>query len=176
MGGPDDTRGACTAWGERMNIDWPEGKPDESVLVLGCGARPIEGATNHDRKEYHQWVNIWWDLNDAEWPDVGPFEYIVAEDVLEHLDSFIHFFDECWRLLVDDGVCMVQTTRWDSENVGRDPTHKRGYHVDSFQYLDPETKFGELYKWYTPYKWELVEVEDSENIVAVMRKRGSEEQ
>ena len=159
-----------------MIIELPDGvKFDRGVLVLGCGKKPYVGATNHDRDRYAPYVDIAWDLNDEEWP-VRDEQYwlIIAEDVLEHLDSFIAFMDECWRILKPDGSLFVQVPRWDSDNVWKDPTHKRGYQAESFDYLDPDTVWGQKYDMYTKKKWQIVNMYDGDNIVAVMKPRKEE--
>ena len=159
-----------------MILELPDGvKFDRGVLVLGCGQKPYLGATNHDRDRYAPYVDIAWDLNDEEWP-VRDEQYwlIICEDVLEHLDSFIGFMDECWRILNPDGMLCVQVPRWDSDNVWRDPTHRRGYHVDSFGYLDPDNVWGQQYGMYTDKKWRITDIYDGENIVAVMKPRKGE--
>ena len=56
----------------------------------------------------------------------------------------------------------------------RDPTHKRGYHKDCFAYLDPDTVWGQKYDMYTDKKWQIVELYEGENIVAVMKPRKGE--
>ena len=146
-------------------------EPDRGVLVLGCGNKPIRGATNHDRDRYTPDVDVAWDLDDAEWPvRDSAYWMVIAEDVLEHLDSFIAFFDECWRILSAHGTVIIQVPRWDSENCWRDPTHKRGYHVDCFKYLDPSTEWGKRYGMYTERKWKIVDLRDGDNILAILEK------
>ena len=141
-------------------------------LILGCGNKPDKrpGSMNHDRTKFAEWVDVAHDLNDTPWPwRDNQFAEIVAEDVLEHLDDFITFFDECWRILEPGGMVLVRVPRWDSINVHIDPTHRRGYHPQSFDYLDPTTHWGKLYNMYTPRKWEVLNVWDGDNITARLR-------
>lgn len=155
-----------------MNLD---GTLNKRTLVLGCGNKPYAGATNQDLTKHSPYVDKAYDLN-GDWPELaGSYDVIVAEDVLEHLDDFIHFFDEAWRVLADGGRIVVQVPRWDSENCWRDPTHKRGYHVDCFRYLDPDTLWGKKYGMYTVHKWKVERLTDGDNIVSVLRKRGKNE-
>jgi SAM-dependent methyltransferase len=114
------------------------------------------------------------DPNVTPWPfEDSSAEEIVAVDVVEHLDSFIAFFDECHRILAGGGKVTVRVPRWDSINVAIDPTHKRGYHPESFDYLDPETRWGSQYGTsYTSRGWRKISVMmNSENIMATMEVR-----
>lgn len=139
-------------------------------LNLGCGNTILENAVNHDRFKFAPHVDVAHDLDVLPWPwKDNSFEYIVAVDVLEHLDSFIAFFDECWRILQPGGEIAVRVPRYDCINVHIDPTHKRGYHPDSFDYLDPTTRWGSQYGMYTPHKWRKVELTDGDNITVVLR-------
>lgn len=156
-----------------MNIHLAgEAEIDENVLVLGCGNKPYEGAVNHDITKHSEHVDIAFDLNWQCWPvKQESFKIIIAEDVLEHLDDFIHFFDECWRILRPGGQIVVQVPRYDSENVWRDPTHRRGYHADCFRYLDPDSFWGRKYGMYTDKKWKVNTIQDGDNILAILSVR-----
>lgn len=138
-------------------------------LVLGCGNRPYPGAVNHDRVQFAPHVDVAWDLNVFPWPwEDDSFDEVIAEDLVEHLNDFIQFFDECWRILRRGGRVRVRVPRWDSMNVHIDPTHKRGYHVRSFDYLDPRTHYGKFYGMYTGRKWHIVDIQDGDNIEATL--------
>ena len=152
-----------------------QGVPDDrldEVLVLGCGDWPVKGADNHDRFIYHDHVNLAWDLNEIPWPvPEESYHWIVAMDVLEHLNSFLDFFNEAWRVLDKGGRAMIQTVSWRHENAWRDPTHVRPYHVDSFRYLDPDTFWGKTFSMYTDKKWKVLTVQDTGNIWVELEKR-----
>jgi 2-polyprenyl-3-methyl-5-hydroxy-6-metoxy-1,4-benzoquinol methylase len=151
-------------------------KLDKGVLVLGCGNKPYKDAMNHDRDRYTPDIDVAWDLNLEQWPvEDNRYWMVIAEDVVEHLDSFIHFMDECWRIIEPNGRLIVQVPRWDSENTWRDPTHKRGYHVDSFRYLDPDTFYGKKYGMYTDKKWRIEELIDGDNILSILIPRKGRE-
>ena len=140
------------------------------ILHLGCGNTVMMGAVNHDLQLYAPHVDVAHDLNVYPWPwPDNHFAVVYAIDLIEHLDSFIGFFDECWRILQPDGKVVVRTPRFNSENTFIDPTHKRGYHPESFDYLDPSTKWGTLYGMYTARKWKKISIEDGFNIQAVLQ-------
>jgi len=142
---------------------------DSMILNLGCGNVFMPKAINHDLWIHGSWVDVAHDLNVYPWPwPDNRFALVYAIDLIEHLDSFIGFFDECWRILTPGGRVAVRTPRWDSMNTYIDPTHKRGYHAESFDYLDPSTEWGSRYGMYTTRKWKKVEVIDDLNLHAVM--------
>lgn len=144
------------------------------ILELGCGLKPRKGAINHDLRKHSHYVDITHDLNVAPWPwPDNEFSEVFAIDLIEHLDNFIAFFDECWRILAPHGRIHVQVPQYDSINVHIDPTHKRGYHPASFEYLDPETGRGAgKGRIYTDKGWEIINVkDDGGNITAVLEVR-----
>lgn len=155
-------------------------------LNLGCGGKPYprsDGWVNHDKIKHSDFVDCAWDLSEFPWrcPNdlvrTSSFEQIAARDVLEHLppDAFFPFFDSCWDLLTDKGTIEIQVPQWGSTNALLDPTHWRGFHLGSFDILDPETKFGRKNFWYSTKKWRLLQrnvVPKSDvNIYAKLEKR-----
>jgi SAM-dependent methyltransferase len=119
-------------------------------------------------------VDVVHDLDVYPWPfDDDTAERIEAIDLLEHLGDTVAFMDECWRILRADGVLHVQAVGWQSENLWRDPTHKRGFHVDTFLYFDPDSSwhqsFGHLY---TARTWKVLwrDVRDG-NVLVEMQPR-----
>lgn len=130
-----------------------------STLNLGAGNRPLDGAVNHDRRKHRVEIDIAWDLNKLPWPwEDGEFDWVHAMSVLEHLDiDLLQSIDECWRILVSGGRLRVRVPYWRHETCWRDPTHRRGYTMDTFDIFDPTTKAGREYDFYTVCKWEVVE-------------------
>jgi len=142
-------------------------------LNLGCGGAPLWDAVNHDLTAHSPWVDVAHDLDVTPWPwPDEAFDEIMAQDVLEHLRSFVAFFDECWRILKPGGLARIRTPRWDSLNAIIDPTHVRCYHPESFDYLDPATRWGRQYGvYYTRRHWRKEMVYPSgSNILVIMRK------
>lgn len=130
-----------------------------TVLNLACGNSPLSNATNHDRTLFAAYVDVAHDLSSAPWPwPDASFDTIVAHSILEHLDSFYAFFDEAWRILRPGGSIEVIVPRYDHVNVAIDPTHKRGYAVESFHFLDPDTKWGKKAHMYSERKWRILEL------------------
>jgi hypothetical protein len=135
--------------------------------------KPLDGYTNHDCHLHSKHVDVAWDLNSLPWPwQDDSAEEVQAQDVVEHLNDFLAFFDECHRILAPGGHVHVRLPRFDSPNVYLDPTHRRGYHVHNFNYLDPDTPQGASKgKAYTDRQWRIVQVTDGPDIVAVLEVR-----
>ena len=151
-------------------------------LNLGAGNRPVEGFVNHDRQKYSDTIDVTWDLNKLPWPwDDGEAEEIHAMSVLEHLDiDLMQSIDECWRILASGGTLRIRLPYWRHENCWSDPTHRRGYALEIFDFFDPSTKVGSEYGFYTEREWQVMECryiyrEDettsiASSVEAIMRK------
>ena len=148
------------------------------TLQLGCGIRPIEGATNHDRTKHDEWVDIAHDLDVLPWPFAdGEFEKVIALDVMEHLRLDIQvWLDECWRILKSGGMLVLRLPAWDNPVSYRDPTHRKVFHPETFDYWCKEKQlhkdygyfyFGESGKWWT---LETVERTNGGDLGYVLRK------
>ena len=131
----------------------------DKVLNLGAGNRIIENAVNHDLRKHRPEIDVAHDLNRLPWPwEDGKFEKVRAMSVLEHLDAdLLASIDECWRILVPGGVLHIRVPYWRHETCWRDPTHRRGYTMETFDIFDPTTKVGQEYGFYTTCKWRIVE-------------------
>jgi hypothetical protein len=110
-----------------------------SVLNIACGNTPIEGAVNHDRTLFAPYVAIAFDLNVLPWP--------IADDTYD-------------ALLRSRGTIDVIVPYYDHINVAIDPTHKRGYVVESFHFLDPDTKWGKKAHMYSDKHWKIIELHE----------------
>jgi SAM-dependent methyltransferase len=140
-------------------------------ILLGCGAEFRPGWVHVDRYAGGH-VGVVYDLDVLPWPFADQVaERIEAIDVLEHLADTVAFMNECWRILKPSGTLLVQAVGWQSENLWRDPTHKRGFHPDTFRYFDPSSSWYQSYgRFYTDYPWQVLWVEMRDgNVVAEMR-------
>jgi SAM-dependent methyltransferase len=72
------------------------------------------------------------------------------------------FIEECHRILQKGGELYIQAPSWDSELFKIDITHVRGFHIKSFDFLDPDTWYGGIRAFYTDarFKVEVVELEN----------------
>lgn len=147
----------------------PEWHPNpfrgQRVLNLGCGARPIRGAVNHDRVKHGEYVDAWCNLDAMPWrfaeggtdgPALpaaimaDPFDVIIALDLFEHLVDPYGAVNECWSLLRPGGVLIVRFAAWDNPATFADLTHKHRCNEDAFQFFDKTTRLGAFYGHYHP--------------------------
>lgn len=134
-----------------------------TTLCLGCGNSPVRepDAVNHDLRldPARPWVTVAHDLNELPWPWAdNSFDQIVASAVLEHLRiDLLQSLGECWRVLRPGGQIWVKVPYAMSERSYDDPTHYWRYGMRAFDVLDPDTKEGKKYTFYTDRKWRIVE-------------------
>jgi len=136
--------------------------PADRVLVVGCGARPVAGATNLDRLNLPG-VDVVFDLDyvgkslggdNPNQSNVLPFveeafDSIIAEDVLEHVADIVAVVNDFCRVLKVGGKLWVRgpDARF-PEQLWADPTHKRGFARRSFDGWDRSTHDGKTYGFY----------------------------
>jgi SAM-dependent methyltransferase len=128
------------------------------ILNVGAGNRIIDGAVNHDRIIHRPEIDVAHDLNELPWPwDDEAFDKVLAIAVLEHLRlNLVESFNEIWRLLRPGGVLYVKLPHWKHDNSYIDPTHYWQFSTRVFEVFDPDTVFGQRYRFYTDRKWKIV--------------------
>lgn len=109
------------------------------TLIVGCGPNPARRPTTHeetmlDIRQFNG-VDIAHDLNQFPWPfEDDQFDEVVGLHVLEHLQSFLDFHNEAWRVLRPGGHLYLETPlaggNWDLTHA--DPTHVRCYRPHSW--------------------------------------------
>ena len=101
------------------------------------------------------------DLAEVPWPVAnlhGKVEHILAIDVLEHIPAHLTLkaMDECWALLTPTGTMQIQVPIFGGRNHLADLTHCRGFSLESFDLLDPDTPVGKHNPWYTTRRWRIL--------------------
>jgi len=141
-------------------------------LNLGCGDKEFPNSLNVDLRQTPI-VDVQHDLNVFPYPfQDESFNNIHAHDIIEHLDDVIEVMDECWRLLKPNGTIYIRTTAWDTQQSYNDITHKHWFTLESFDFFDPDTKWGAKYWWYTIRKWRVVLRQyDGQELVFHLQKR-----
>lgn len=143
-------------------------------INLGAGAEPAPGYVCVDILDLPN-IDVVHDLSKFPWPFKDEeAEEIKAIDLLEHLppSKTIAFIEECWRILTPGGKLFIQTPHWRSLNCWIDPSHYRGFDVQSMDYFDPETTFGKNYPYYSKCKFKVrVNVTENLNCEFTMVKR-----
>jgi hypothetical protein len=122
-------------------------------LELGCGNKPTEGYTHHDKWKHDYFVDVAWDLQQIPWPlEDGSLDEILATDVFEHLKMDVQvWLDECHRLLRQGGILNMRLPAWDNHYSYRDPTHYRVFHPESFLYWCPGPESGTVWQDFGRY-------------------------
>jgi SAM-dependent methyltransferase len=125
------------------------------ILELGAGSRPRENAVNHDRVFHSPHIEIAWNLENYPWPwQDNEWDEIRANDVFEHMNADIHtWLSELHRILKIGGILTLRLPAWDNPLSYRDPTHKKVFHEETFDYFDPDKA---LYKEFGRFYWDTV--------------------
>lgn len=107
-------------------------------LNLGAGNDIKSDHVNHDIAKLDG-IDIIHDLNELPWPwPDNHFDEIFANDILEHLDDFVLSMEQVHRILKPNGKIFLKVPYWNSVFAHIDPTHKRGFHENTFHFFDPK--------------------------------------
>tara|TARA_B100001245_G_C22893021_1_gene430415 strand:+ start:35 stop:1486 length:1452 start_codon:yes stop_codon:yes gene_type:complete len=148
-------------------------------INLGAGEDPASGWINVDMigiegiDVVHNLINFPYPFED------GVADEIKAVDVIEHLPPYIgedhgvvRFIEECHRILKPGGTLYMQTPGWKAEFLWIDPTHVRGFDVQSMDFFDPDKHFGKTTGFYSKCKFKVKSEElENHNIRFWMEKR-----
>lgn len=149
------------------------------LIDLGGGLAPAPGHTNIDIIEE---ADIFWDLNKG-LPTAGKgmtdyiplfiVEGIRCHQVLEHLDTIIPLMNDCYDVMKPGAEFEISTPYALSEQCWTDPTHKRGYTKDTFQYFlkdSPFQKEKDEYKITANFTLVSCEIKDGWNLEVLLKK------
>jgi predicted SAM-dependent methyltransferase len=113
-------------------------------LNLGCGSDIRQGWINLDIADI-EGVNIVHDLNKLPLPFEGEeFDYILCKDVLEHLD-YVPLLRDLHRILKRGGVLEISVPHFTSQDNYIDPTHRRMFSFQTFEFFVNESSFEREY-------------------------------
>ena len=142
------------------------------TLVIGAGEKHHKDATHIDIRESAK-PDIVHDLNERPWPiDSESVHYVIAEDIIEHLDDVVSIVEEIHRILEPNGKVYITTAHYMHENSWHDPTHKWHLSEQSFDYFDPDTAWGKKYGYYSDKKFHIThKTVAGGNVVIEMEKR-----
>ncbi|HWO93856.1 MAG TPA: class I SAM-dependent methyltransferase [Dehalococcoidia bacterium] len=88
-----------------------------------------------------------------------PFRDSVIDEVhmshtLEHVDDFLATMEEIWRVCKDGALFYIRLPHGSSSfTTWVDPTHKRGFNIQTFTYFDPEVNH---LSYYSKARFKLV--------------------
>lgn len=133
-------------------------------LNLGCGQDIKDGYVNVDHLDLPG-VDVVHSLLRMPWPfEDGSAEEILALDVVEHLPShtpdlyeptIVKFVEECHRILQPGGELFIRTPGHDADFLWIDPTHVRGFAMESFDFWDDSTAFGQSTGFYSECRFKV---------------------
>lgn len=143
---------------------------DSAVRInLGAGEDTAEGWINVDMMDLPN-IDVVHNLMNFPYPfEDGIAQEIKAVDVIEHLPPYIgeahgviKFLEECHRILAPGGTLFIQTPGWKADFLWIDPTHVRGFDVQSMDFFDPDKHYGKTTGFYSKCKFK-VKSEELEN-------------
>jgi SAM-dependent methyltransferase len=124
-------------------------------LNLGAGTDIRPEYVNHDIAKLPG-IEVCFNLNTYPWPwEDNSFEEIVANDLIEHLDDFLLAMNEIHRILSLGGVISLTVPYWNSCYRYIDPTHKYGFHEDTFKFFDPTSHYCQDRHYYTSARFSI---------------------
>ena len=124
-------------------------------LNLGCGLDIRQGYINLDMHKLNG-VDIVHDVNNLPLPfSENEFDYILCQDVLEHVDNLIGLMKELNRVIRKDGIVEIRVPHFTSANNYADPTHKNRFSVRTFYFFTIKSRFDRNY--YFDFAFESIE-------------------
>jgi SAM-dependent methyltransferase len=112
-------------------------------LNLGCGRDIRPGFVNLDVAPLPG-VDVVHDLDSGPLPfEDAAFEEIVCKDVLEHVADLVAVMRELHRVSVPGARLEIESPHFSSRAFYVDPTHRRAFSVDTFDFFAGGGGFGE---------------------------------
>ena len=127
----------------------------EKKLNLGCGSDIIKDWINLDIADIDG-VDIIHDIEQLPLPfDDNYFDFILCKDVLEHTE-YIPILKDIHRILKPNGIVKIQIPHFTAANNFIDPTHKKMFSYQTFDYFVSSTKLGLFRNYYFDFKYSKI--------------------
>ncbi len=125
-------------------------------IDLGCGWRKKPGAIGLDVAKIPG-VDVIADVGKPLPLRDNSVDDLQASHIVEHVDDLMAFMGEIWRVCKPGASVYLRFPHGTSKFVTwKDPTHKRGVLLATFEYFDPATFDGQAWGYYHPAKFETV--------------------
>lgn len=136
--------------------DTAEAVPSQTVVLdLGCGRRKARGSLGVDIAPSSV-VDVLADFSQGLPFKDDSVNAMYAYHLLEHLDDFLGFMGEVWRVCKHGALVYVKVPHGSSPFVTwKDPTHKRGLFIATFAYLDDTYFDGSAFSYYSPARFRI---------------------
>ena len=122
-------------------------------LNLGCGKKIKQGYINLDNK-FFRGVDVIHDLDKYPYPFKDDyFDYVLCDNVLEHLDNLIKTMEELHRITKKNGTIEIIVPYFSSIGAFQDPTHRHFFTLKTFDYFTENFD----YNFYTPARFKIEE-------------------
>jgi SAM-dependent methyltransferase len=130
--------------------------PRRVVLDLGCGPRKKRGAIGIDIARI-EGVDLVGDVfRQLPFRD-GCADEVYASHIVEHVDDLMAFMGEIWRICRPGAIVHFRfPDASTSFATWKDPTHRRGVFLGTFEYFDPSTFDGRFFGYYHPAKFSIL--------------------
>ncbi len=132
------------------------GCPRPPVRVdLGCGRRKVRGTIGVDIVPSAA-VDLVADFGQGLPFKDNSVDAVYAYHLLEHMDDFLCFMGEIWRVCRHDARVYVKVPHGASPFVTwKDPTHKRGLFIATFAYFDDTYFDGAAFSYYSKARFRI---------------------
>ncbi|MCK9518544.1 MAG: methyltransferase domain-containing protein [Dehalococcoidia bacterium] len=126
------------------------------VIDLGCGARKKPGALGLDIARIPG-VDVVADVMAPLPFRDNSVDEIYASHLVEHVGDLMAFMGEVWRVCKPGALVQFRFPHATTPFViWKDPTHRRGVFLETFDYFDPNTFAGRAFGYYHPAKFQIV--------------------
>jgi ubiquinone/menaquinone biosynthesis C-methylase UbiE len=103
-------------------------------LNLGCGKDIKKGFINLDNVKL-KGIDVVTDVNKKLPFKNNEFDFILANDILEHVDDLPKVMKELYRILKPKGVIRIRVPHYLESSAYTDPTHKNFFGHNTFKYF-----------------------------------------
>ena len=124
-------------------------------LNIGAGSDIRKDFTNLDIAMLPG-IDVVHNLNSYPWPFLdNQFDYIIANDVIEHLENVIQALEELHRISKLGATIEIQVPYWNSWSRHTDPTHKNSFTEDTFRFFDPKHDLCKERPYYSKARFDI---------------------
>lgn len=132
-----------------------QNRPCSAKIDLGCGRRKVRGSIGVDIVPSAA-VDVVADFRQGLPFRENSVDEIYAYHLLEHMDDFMGFMEELWRICAPDAHVYIKVPHAASPFVTwKDPTHKRGLFLATFAYFDDTYFDGSAFSYYSKAKFRI---------------------